>query len=100
LDSYFHKEPMNNMKPLSKPYKLDGKSIKWESCESSNIKAYFYNKENCFLLLQFHGGRVYQYLDVPNKIYLGLKRAKSKGKYVWKNIRDRYITFSVEITTD
>ncbi|WP_345784924.1 KTSC domain-containing protein [Natrinema sp. 1APR25-10V2] len=40
--------------------------------------------------VEFHGGRVYQYYNVPKRIYQGLMAASSHGKYHHRRIKDSY----------
>ena len=55
---------------------------------SSNIASVGY--ENGVLEIAFVDGGVYQYFDVPERVYLGLMSAYSKGRYFHDNIKDRY----------
>lgn len=57
---------------------------------SSNILSIGYNPETSILEVEFHQGRVYQYLGVPKGKYRGILRAKSKGKYFNRNIRNEF----------
>ncbi|WP_411715549.1 KTSC domain-containing protein [Natronomonas sp.] len=40
--------------------------------------------------MHFHGGRVYQYDNVPKRVYRGLMTAYSHGKYHHRRIKDNY----------
>ncbi|GAA3032050.1 hypothetical protein GCM10020229_49360 [Kitasatospora albolonga] len=42
------------------------------------------------LELEFHGGSVYAYADVPEAEYRALLAAPSLGRYFHAHIRDRY----------
>ena len=42
------------------------------------------------LELEFHGGRVYRYSEVPEGIHAFLLRTKHKGSYVNRMIQGRY----------
>jgi hypothetical protein len=42
------------------------------------------------LEIEFHGGRVYRYFDVPKRTYDGLMAAASHGKYHHRRINGRF----------
>ncbi|HYV28079.1 MAG TPA: KTSC domain-containing protein [Candidatus Eisenbacteria bacterium] len=58
--------------------------------QSSNLASVGYNPWSGTLTIEFHGGRVYQYFNVPFAVYLGLMTADSHGSYFAANIRDQY----------
>ena len=39
---------------------------------------------------RFSSGAVYDYLEVPKKVYRALLKAPSKGNFVSRRVRDRY----------
>lgn len=51
-----------------------------------------YFAEEHRLQLAFHGGKVYDYFDVPPSIPSELAAASSKGRYFNLNIRDQFPT--------
>ncbi|HEY1899330.1 MAG TPA: KTSC domain-containing protein [Steroidobacteraceae bacterium] len=57
---------------------------------STIIRWFNYAPETRELLIGFRSGREYAYLDVPEQIFLAMKRAPSKGEFFNVNIRDRY----------
>jgi len=57
---------------------------------SSNLKSVGYDQISNTLEIEFHGGRVYQYYNVPKGIYQGLMAASSHGKYHHRRIKDSY----------
>ena len=57
---------------------------------SSNLSSVGYDESNQVLEIEFHGGRVYQYFDVPQRIHQDLMNAGSHGKYFNRNIEDKY----------
>ncbi len=57
---------------------------------SSNLSSVGYDESNQVLEIEFHGGRVYQYFDVPKRIHQELMSANSHGKYFHRNIEDKY----------
>jgi hypothetical protein len=59
-------------------------------CQSSNIAAHGYDPASKTLALQFKGGGVYHYHDVPAEVAAGLSNAESIGKYVSQSIRGQF----------
>ena len=49
---------------------------------SSNIKSIGYDVVRSLLEVEFHSGWIYQYLGVPQHLYLGLMQASSHGGYL------------------
>ena len=49
-----------------------------------------YDSASRTLEVEFHNGGVYQYSAVPELVYEGLLRAKSKGSYFHDNVKDCY----------
>lgn len=66
-------------------------------CESSNIEGFGYNSKKKQLWVAFKGNRVYRYDGVPYEICNGLHQAESKGKYLAKNIKNKFETTSYEL---
>lgn len=56
---------------------------------SSNLSAVGYDSDTHTLRIQFHNG-TYDYYNVPEKIYLRLMRAASKGEYHAEFIKHSY----------
>lgn len=57
---------------------------------SSNIAEIAYDEGSETLEIRFHNGSVYQYFDVPEAMWDGLKNADSKGKYLAANIKGSF----------
>lgn len=57
---------------------------------SSNIESVGYDPDSRVLEVEFRGGRLYRYFDVPEEEYDGLMSAESHGKYLAGRIKDRY----------
>lgn len=57
---------------------------------SSNLRSVGYDPDSATLEIEFHGGRIYQYFNVPQSIYKGLMNAASHGKYHHRKIKGRY----------
>lgn len=60
---------------------------------SKNLASVGYESISMVLEIEFVGGRIYQYFDVPESEFQQLMRAESHGKYFNANIRNthRYI---------
>jgi ATP-dependent DNA helicase RecG len=57
---------------------------------SSNIAAVGYDKEACILEIEFHHGAIYQYANVPEKVYEELMSSPSQGAYFMNEIKGRF----------
>jgi lysyl-tRNA synthetase class 2 len=61
-----------------------------EAVESTTMKSVGYEGKRKILEIEFESGAVYQYLEVPKRVYEALRRADSKGQYFNDEIRDDY----------
>jgi hypothetical protein len=50
--------------------------------DSSSVASVGYDPAACVLEVEFHGGGVYRYLDVPPQVHAELMAAKSIGRFV------------------
>ena len=65
--------------------------MEWiETPESSNIVRYRYDEETQALEVEFKGGSIYQYFDVPSNLVEEFGMAESKGRYFGQNIRNAF----------
>jgi hypothetical protein len=58
--------------------------------ESSNIVRFGYDGENSVLRVEFTSGGTYDYFDVPQQVFEGMKSASSKGQYLAQQIKGNY----------
>lgn len=58
------------------------------SVASSNIVSIGYDKTRKLLEIEFKGGSIYQYSDVPLGVYEELMAAGSRGKYFAAHIKN------------
>jgi uncharacterized protein len=65
-------------------------SMEREAVSSSSVASIGYDPESLTLEVEFVGGDVYQYFDVPDTEYDGLRGADSIGGYLNANIKGRY----------
>jgi uncharacterized protein len=58
--------------------------------ESSNIESIGYDSKSQTLEIEFLNGTIYQYFDVPEKVFEELMGADSQGRYLNANIKGIY----------
>lgn len=61
-----------------------------EFVHSSNLRSVGYDQETNVLEIEFKGGEIYQYYNVPFEIYQGLMAAPSKGQFHAYRIKNFY----------
>jgi hypothetical protein len=64
--------------------------MKRDSVQSSNIASIGYDENSATLEIEFLNGGVYQYFDVPKKVYDEIMVASSHGQYLAQNIKGRF----------
>ncbi|SKB69533.1 KTSC domain-containing protein [Parapedobacter luteus] len=57
---------------------------------SSVIRHIDYSETSNILKITFQTGAVYTYYEVPEMVYIGLRKARSKGKYFNAHIAGQY----------
>ncbi|WP_080962172.1 KTSC domain-containing protein [Chromobacterium subtsugae] len=60
------------------------------SVMSSNVESIGYDEGSQTLEVEFKNGAVYQYFDVPEQVYDGLRSADSVGGFLAANIKGVY----------
>lgn len=63
---------------------------------SSVIHTMHYDKVSKTLRIRFVSGMVYDYLDVPEKVYREMKESGSKGKFLNERIKEHFSFHKVE----
>ena len=58
--------------------------------DSSAVSSVGYDERSSVLEVEFNSGAVYDYYDVPPKIFRDLLRAPSIGSFVSQRVRDQY----------
>lgn len=61
-----------------------------ESPESSSIARFGYDCDDQILSVEFTGGSVYNYFDVPESVFDAMKSATSKGQFLTSSVKDTY----------
>lgn len=69
-------------------YKTIMEAIAPTEVESSHLKTIEHTGKD--LYITFKNGSTYEYDDVPEAMVLQMLRVDSKGKFLWRYIRDRY----------
>ena len=64
--------------------------MKREVVESSAVDRVGYDEKRHILEIEYTGGRVYQYFDVPPMVYRQLRKAPSIGAFVNEEIIGAY----------
>jgi hypothetical protein len=67
--------------------------------ESSVLASVLYLHKPRLLEIEFHSGLLYQYFDVPQRSYMELLAAESKGAYFNANIRNRFSCKQIDSTS-
>lgn len=58
--------------------------------ESSNVTGFRYEEATQVLTVEFNSGSRYDYYDVPEHVFEGMKSADSKGKFINSEIKSHY----------
>ena len=65
--------------------------MEWiDTPQSSNIVRFGYDKESRVLKVEFKNGSVYDYFDVPDQVFNGMKSASSVGQYLAQQVKGRF----------
>jgi hypothetical protein len=62
----------------------------WTPVSSSNLSRVRYDENSSTLEIEFQGGRIYQYFDVPKNIFDGLLTAGSHGQFFHEQIKGHF----------
>lgn len=54
------------------------------------IKSYMYDPERPILEITYHSGKVYHYLDVPEKVFGEMRATMVKGIWFNRHIKGKY----------
>ena len=64
--------------------------ITFKPVKSSNLKAIGYDGATKRLAVQFSGGAIYHYEDVPPEVYADFDKAESAGRFFMGKIRNAF----------
>lgn len=62
----------------------------WIETESSNIARFAYDDTSHVLKVEFKNGGIYNYFDVPQQVFEGMRNAPSTGQYLAQQIKGTY----------
>ena len=62
----------------------------WHTLASSNMSRVRWDPGTSVMEIEFQNGRVYQYFDVPEAVFTGLRTAGSAGTYFNENIKGAF----------
>jgi YD repeat-containing protein len=58
--------------------------------ESSSISRFAYDEASRVLEVEFANGSVYDYFDVPDHVFDGMRNASSKGQYLAQQVKGNF----------
>lgn len=58
--------------------------------QSSNLKRTEYDTETENMLVEFNNGQIYEYSNVPHKIYTQFRMSESQGKFFSSEIAKKF----------
>ena len=67
---------------------VERSNIRRTSVSSSAMRSVGYDQASNILEIEFSGGEVYQYFNVPAEVYRGLMAAESHGRYFHQHVRN------------
>ena len=62
----------------------------FKQVDSSMIKSVAYDPSKQSLYVKFNSGRVYEYFSVPERVYIDLLNAESKGRFFRQEVQYVY----------
>ena len=60
---------------------------------SSQVAGFGYDQASRILTVKFNTGAVYDYMEVPDTVFDGMRAAQSTGSYFIKNVKRAGYTF-------
>lgn len=57
---------------------------------SAVIKSYHYDADSETLVIRYHSGRIYHYLNVPEKVFKEMRSTMVKGIWFNRHIKGKY----------
>ena len=65
--------------------------MEWiDTPHSSNVARFAYDESNQVLKVEFKNGTVYDYYDIPENVFHGMRGAPSAGQYLAQNVKSRF----------
>lgn len=69
---------------------MDVGALVWTQVTSSNVKAVAHETQTGTMYVEFTSGAIYQYFDVPERVFEDFLQSSSKGTYFNTLIKNRY----------
>ena len=82
---YVVKEPA-----VVSPEEIRAIPVHWIEADSSNVVRYGWSPNGHVLVVEFKGGAVYNYFDVPESVFMDMQGALSVGKFLARAIKGVY----------
>lgn len=64
--------------------------MEWIDGNSSNIARFKYDSTSQVLTVEFQNGATYNYFDIHEHVFEGMKNAGSRGQYLAQQIKGKY----------
>lgn len=64
--------------------------MEWITVSSSMMSKLRYDKDACALDIEWHGGRIFRYFEVPQDEFARLIQAPSKSQYFFEEMKSKY----------
>ena len=65
--------------------------MEWiETLNSSNVARFAYDESNQVLKVEFKNGAIYDYYDIPENVFHGMRGAPSAGQFLAQNVKSRF----------
>ncbi|WNV04034.1 KTSC domain-containing protein [Candidatus Methylospira mobilis] len=64
--------------------------MNWIDVQSTNIARMAYDETNRILKIEFQNGSLYDYFDIPDVVFDGIRNSPSKGQYLAQQIKGHY----------
>lgn len=77
-------------KEINRVINIQESTMEMINVSSSNIEAVGYDADSSTLQVEFKNGGTYQYFDVPESVFIGLRDASSVGGYLAAHIKGVY----------
>jgi len=83
-DGPVSEEPVGAAPAASREHAIERTPVR-----SSALRSVGYDREQRVLEIEFTGGAVYRYFDVPAEVHRGLMAAESHGRYFNEHVRNK-----------
>jgi len=74
-------------------------AIPLTACKSSMVAGVGYDAASKTLAVQFNGGSIYHYAEVPPEVFTDLQRSESVGQFINRQIKGQYAAEKIVVQT-